>query len=154
MNQPQLTKAGRLRLQEQLETLRGDSRHEALERVKTARKFCDFREDVTYVEAVRERERIETKIVELERLLADAVIVDEGRPDVVAFGSRVVIRELPDGNDETYRLVGELEADLAEGTISVSSPLGSGLMGGVVGQSVSIASPAGPLDFEIVRIEP
>lgn len=154
MNQPQLTKAGRLRLQEQLETLRGDSRHEALERVKTARKFCDFREDVTYVEAVREQERIETKIVELERLLADAVIVDEGRSDVVAFGSRVVIRELPDGNDETYRLVGELEADLAEGTISVSSPLGSGLMGGVVGQSVSIASPAGPLDFEIVRIEP
>lgn len=154
MNQPQLTKAGRLRLQEQLETLRGDSRHEALERVKTARKFCDFREDVTYMEVVREQERIETKIIELERLLADAVIVDEGRPDVVAFGSRVVIRELPDGNDETYRLVGELEADLAEGTISVSSPLGSGLMGGVVGQSVSIASPAGPLDFEIVRIEP
>lgn len=154
MNQPQLTKAGRLRLQEQLETLRGDSRREALERVKTARKFCDFREDVTYVEAIREQERIETKIVELERLLADAVIFDESRTDVVAFGSRVVIRELPDGNDETYRLVGELEADLAEETISVSSPLGSGLMGGVVGQSVSIASPGGPLDFEIVRIEP
>ncbi|WP_214836227.1 transcription elongation factor GreA [Exiguobacterium sp. s36] len=154
MNHPRLTKAGRLRLQEQLETLRGDSRREALERVKTARKFCDFREDVTYADAVREQERIETKIIELERLLADAVIVDEGRPDVVAFGSRVVIRELPDGNDETYRLVGELEADLAEGTISVSSPLGSGLMGGVVGQSVSIASPGGPLDFEIVQIEP
>ncbi|WP_404353299.1 GreA/GreB family elongation factor [Exiguobacterium aurantiacum] len=154
MNHPRLTKAGRLHLQEQLETLRGDSRREALERVKTARKFCDFREDVTYADAVREQERIETKIIELERLLADAVIVDEGRPDVVAFGSRVVIRELPDGNDETYRLVGELEADLAEGTISVSSPLGSGLMGGVVGQSVSIASPGGTLDFEIVQIEP
>lgn len=154
MNHPRLTKAGRLRLQEQLETLRGDSRREALERVKTARNFCDFREDVTYADAVREQERIETKIIELERLLADAVIVDEGRPDVVAFGSRVVIRELPDGNDETYRLVGELEADLAEGTISVSSPLGNGLMGGVVGQSVSIASPGGPLDFEIVQIEP
>ncbi|WP_396129635.1 hypothetical protein [Exiguobacterium mexicanum] len=97
MHQPQLTTAGHLRLQEQLETLRGDSRREALERVKTARKFCDFREDVTYVEAVREQERIETKIIELERLLADAVIVDAGRPDVVTFGSRVVIRELPDG---------------------------------------------------------
>ncbi|MCT4775955.1 MULTISPECIES: GreA/GreB family elongation factor [Exiguobacterium] len=154
MNHPRLTKAGRLRLQEQLETLRGDSRREALERVKTARKFCDFREDVTYADAVREQERIETKIVELERLLADAVIVDAGRPYVVAFGSRVIIRELPDGNDETYRLVGELEADLAEGTISVSSPLGSGLMGGVVGQTVSIASPSGQIDFEIVQIEP
>ncbi|WP_214761962.1 hypothetical protein [Exiguobacterium sp. s146] len=79
MHRPQLTTAGRLRLQEQLETLRGDSRREALERVKTARKFCDFREDVTYVEAVREQERIETKIIELERLLADAVIVDADR---------------------------------------------------------------------------
>lgn len=154
MNHPRLTKAGRLRLQEQLETLRGDSRREALERVKTARKFCDFREDVTYADAVREQERIETKIVELERLLADAVIVDAGQSDAVAFGSRVIIRELPDGNDETYRLVGELEADLAEGTISVSSPLGSGLMGGVVGQSVTIDSPGGLLDFEIVRVEP
>lgn len=154
MNHPRLTKAGRLRLQEQLETLRGDSRRKALERVKTARKFCDFREDVTYADAVREQERIETKIVELERLLADAVIVDAGHSDAVAFGSRVIIRELPDGFDETYRLVGELEADLAEGTISVSSPLGSGLMGGVVGQTVSIASPSGQIDFEIVQIEP
>ena len=154
MHQPPLTTAGRHRLQEQLEMLRGDSRREALERVKTARKFCDFREDVTYADAVREQERIETKIVELERLLADAVIVEAGQPDVVAFGSRVIIRELPDEDDETYRLVGELEADLAEGTISVSSPLGSGLMGGVGGQSVTIDSPGGPLNFEIVRVEP
>ncbi|MFN3366094.1 MAG: GreA/GreB family elongation factor [Exiguobacterium mexicanum] len=153
MSKTQLTKAGRLRLIEQLETLRIEGRREALERVKAARKFCDFREDGTYFDAVREQERIETKIIELERTLADAVIVDEGRPDVVAFGSRVIIRELPDGADETYRLVGELEADLAKGTISVSSPLGSGLMGGVVGQSVTIDSPGGPLDFEIVRID-
>lgn len=154
MSKQQLTKSGRLRLIERLETLRVDGRREALERVKAARKFCDFREDVTYFDAVREQERIETQIVELERTIADAIIVDAGRSDVVAFGNRVIIRELPDGDDETYRLVGELEADLAKGTISVSSPLGSGVMGGVVGQSVSIASPDGPLDFEIVRIEP
>jgi transcription elongation factor GreA len=76
MPKPQLTKAGRLRLIEQLETLRVDGRREALERVKAARKFCDFREDVTYVDAVREQERIETKIIELARTLADAVIVE------------------------------------------------------------------------------
>lgn len=141
MSKPQLTKAGRLRLVEQLETLRIEGRREALERVKAARKFCDFREDVTYFDAVREQERIETKIIELERTLADAVIVDEGRPDVVAFGSRVIIRELPDG------------ADLANGSISATSPLGSGLIGATVGQSVTIDSPGGPLDFEIVRID-
>ena len=153
MHQPQLTTAGRHRLQDQLETLRGDSRREALERVKAARKFCDFREDVTYMDAVREQARIESKIVELERLLAHAVIVETGRSDVVAFGSRVVIREIPGGDEETYRIVGEHEADLAKGTIADTSPLGSGLIGGVVGQTVSIVSPGGRLDFEIVRIE-
>ncbi|WP_215190191.1 transcription elongation factor GreA [Exiguobacterium sp. s6] len=154
MSKPQLTKAGRLRLIEQLETLRIEGRREALERVKAARKFCDFREDVTYFDAVREQERIETKIIELERTLADAVVVEEeATAGKVGFGDTVTLRELPDGDTETYQIVGELEADLAKGTISVSSPLGSGLMGGVVGQSVTIDSPDGPLDFEIVRID-
>ncbi|UTT41704.1 GreA/GreB family elongation factor [Exiguobacterium aurantiacum] len=154
MPKPQLTKAGRLRLIEQLETLRIEGRREALERVKAARKFCDFREDVTYFEAVREQERIETKIIELERTLADAVIVEqEALAGDVGFGDTVTLRELPDGETETYQIVGELEADFANGTISATSPLGSGLMGGAVGQTVSIASPGGTLTFEIVRIE-
>lgn len=154
MSKPQLTKAGRLRLIEQLETLRIEGRREALERVKAARKFCDFREDVTYFDAVREQERIETKIIELERTLADAVVVEEeATAGKVGFGDTVTLRELPDGDTETYQIVGELEADLANGSISATSPLGSGLMGAGVGQTVSIASPGGTLTFEIVRIE-
>ncbi|TCI31939.1 transcription elongation factor GreA [Exiguobacterium sp. SL-10] len=154
MPKPQLTKAGRLRLIEQLETLRVDGRREALERVKAARKFCDFREDVTYVDAVREQERIETKIIELARTLADAVIVErESDAGQVGFGDTVTLRELPQEETETYQIVGELEADLANGTISATSPLGSGLMGGAVGQTVSIASPGGALMFEIVHIK-
>ncbi len=154
MSKPQLTKAGRLRLIEQLETLRIEGRREALERVKAARKFCDFREDVTYFDAVREQERIETKISELERTLAAAVVVEEeATAGEVGFGDTVTLRELPDGDTETYQIVGELEADLANGSISATSPLGSGLMGVTVGQTVSIASPGGTLTFEIVRIE-
>lgn len=154
MSKPQLTRAGRLRLIEQLETLRIEGRREALERVKAARKFCDFREDVTYFDAVREQERIETKISELERTLADAVVVEEeATAGEVGFGDTVTLRELPDGDTETYQIVGELEADLANGSISATSPLGSGLMGAAVGQTVSIASPGGTLTFEIVRIE-
>ncbi|WP_215190917.1 transcription elongation factor GreA [Exiguobacterium sp. s7] len=154
MSKPQLTKAGRLRLIEQLETLRIEGRREALERVKAARKFCDFREDVTYFDAVREQERIETKIIELERTLADAVVVEEeATAGKIGFGDTVTLRELPDGDTETYQIVGELEADLANGSISATSPLGSGLMGATVGQTVSIASPGGTLTFEIVRIE-
>ncbi|WP_404282992.1 GreA/GreB family elongation factor [Exiguobacterium aurantiacum] len=154
MSKPQLTRAGRLRLIEQLETLRIEGRREALERVKAARKFCDFREDVTYFDAVREQERIETKISELERTLADAVVVEEeATAGEVGFSDTVTLRELPDGDTETYQIVGELEADLANGSISATSPLGSGLMGATVGQTVSIASPGGTLTFEIVRTE-
>lgn len=154
MSKPQLTKSGRLRLIEQLETLRGSGRSEALERVKAARKFCDFREDVTYFEAIREQERIEAKIVELERTLDDVIVLDDAPTDCVSFGVKVWIQELPDGEEETYRIVGELEADLENGTISVSSPLGSGLIGKRVGDTARIDSPVGKLHFEIKRIEP
>lgn len=154
MSKPQLTKAGRLRLIEQLEMLRIEGRREALERVKAARKFCDFREDVTYIDAVREQARLETKIIELERTLADAVIMErKATAGQVGFGDTVTLRELPGCETETYQIVGELEADLANGTISATSPLGSGLIGATVGQSVTIDSPGGPLDFEIVRID-
>lgn len=149
----QLTSAGRLHLIEQLEMLRGDGRSRALERVKTARTFCDFREDVTYFDAVREQERIEVKIVELERALAESIVIEETSTNLVGFGVEVVIQEIPDGDDETYRVVSELEADLANGTISVSSPLGSSLMGCVVGQTVSVDSPEGTITFRILRIE-
>ncbi|WP_214793964.1 MULTISPECIES: GreA/GreB family elongation factor [unclassified Exiguobacterium] len=149
---PQLTVMGHDQVKNRLATLK-HARTVARERMRTARKFCDFREDVTYVEAVRDYERMEADILELERLLDDATIVESKQTDVVSFGNKVVIRERNDEETESYRIVSEAEADLGQGSISSSSPLGRNLIGATVGQIVHVESPEGTLAFEVLSIE-
>lgn len=149
---PQLTEYGHEQLKNKLAMLR-QARTDARERIRTARKFCDFREDVTYTEAVREFERIEADILEVEHFLDEATIVESEQSEVVTFGNRVVIRE---GGEETesYRIVSEAEADLERGSISMTSPLGCSLMGATVGQTIQIETPGGTIQVEVLNIEP
>lgn len=149
---PQLTEYGHEQLKNKLAMLR-QARTDARERIRTARKFCDFREDVTYTEAVREYERVEADIQDLERLLADVTIVESEQSEVVTFGNRVVIRE-GDEDTESYRIVSEAEADLERGSISMTSPLGLSLMGATVGQTIQIETPGGTIQVEVLNIEP
>lgn len=129
-------------------------RTDARKRIRTARKFCDFREDVTYREAVHEYERIEADILELNHLLDDAIIVISERSEVVTFGNQVVIRELQQVETERYRIVSEAEADLERGSISVTSPLGRRLMGATMGQMIQVETPGGTIQVEVLHIEP
>ncbi|WP_214875577.1 GreA/GreB family elongation factor [Exiguobacterium sp. CH10] len=149
---PQLTEYGHEQLKNKLAVLR-QARTDARERIRTARKFCDFREDITYTEAVREYERVEADIQDLERLLADVTIVESEQSEVVMFGNRVVIR-VGDEETESYRIVSEAEADLERGSISMTSPLGRSLMGTTVGQTIQIETPGGTIQVEVLNIEP
>ncbi|WP_214783649.1 GreA/GreB family elongation factor [Exiguobacterium sp. s183] len=149
---PQLTEYGHEQLKNKLAMLKQD-RTDARERIRTARKFCDFREDVTYTEAVREYERVEADIQNLERLLADVTIVESEQSEVVTFGNRVVIRE-GDEETESYRIVSEAEADLERGSISMTSLLGRSLMGATIGQTIQIETPGGTIQVEVLTIEP
>lgn len=149
---PQLTEYGHEQLKNKLAMLKQD-RTDARECIRTARKFCDFREDVTYTEAVREYERVEADIRDLKRLLADVTIVKSEQSEVVTFGNRVVIRE-GDEETESYRIVSEAEADLERGSISMTSPLGRSLMGATVGQTIQIETPGGTIQVEVLDIEP
>ncbi|MGE6491541.1 GreA/GreB family elongation factor [Exiguobacterium sp. NPDC077395] len=149
---PQLTENGHEQLKNKLAMLKQD-RTDARERIRKARKFCDFREDVTYTEAVREYERVEADILDLERLLADVTIVESEQSEVVTFGNRVVIRE-GDEETESYRIVSEAEADLERGSISMTSPLGRCLMGASVGQTIQVETPGGTIQVEVLNIEP
>lgn len=149
---PQLTEYGHEQLKNKLAMLKQD-RTDARERIRTARKFCDFREDVTYTEAVREYERVEADIQDLERLLADVTIVESEQSEVVTFGNRVVIRE-GDEETESYRIVSEAEADLERGSISMTSLLGRSLMGATIGQTIQIETPGGTIQVEVLNIEP
>lgn len=149
---PQLTEYGHEQLKNKLAVLR-QARTDARERIRTARKFCDFREDVTYTEAVREYERVEADIQDLERLLADVTIVESEQSEVVTFGNRVVIRE-GDEDTESYRIVSEAEADLERGSISMTSPLGLSLIGATIGQTIQVETPGGTIQVEVLSIEP
>lgn len=148
----QLTENGHEQLKNKLTVLKQD-RTDARERMRTARKFCDFREDVTYNEMVRDVERIEADLLELEHLLDEAIIVESEQSEVVTFGNRVVIRE-GDEETESYRIVSEAEADLERGSISMTSPLGRSLMGATVGQTIQVETPGGTIQVEVLNIEP
>lgn len=128
-------------------------RKASLERVKAARKFCDFREDVTYMELVREHERLEQTYLQIEDALSDAELIDEVDSDVIGIGSVVEIRELPDEPTETYRLVEAAEADMVNGSISIVSPLGAQLKGKQAGDRVVIRVQGEEIEFEIVEIK-
>ena len=128
-------------------------RKASLERVKAARKFCDFREDVTYRELVREHERLEQAYLQIEDALSDAELIDEVDPDVIGIGSVVEIRELPEEPIETYQLVGSAEADMVNGSISITSPLGAQLNGKQAGDRVVIRVQGEEIIFEIVEIK-
>ena len=97
---------------------------------------------------------LELKISEIETVLANARVIDETQLDTskVAIMSNVTIKNLKTGKEMTYKLVSETEADPKQMRISVTSPIGQGLLGKTRGESVKIQTPGGVLEFEVVEI--
>ena len=137
-----------------LETVR---EKEVAEQIKEARSFGDLSENSEYDEAKTEQGKLYSKIAELKVLIENAEIVDntdENVPkDTITLGSIVRVRDLEDGFEESYEIVGSQEANPREGRISDDSPVGRGLKGHKVGDTVTISAPAGDLQFMIVSVE-
>ena len=137
-----------------LETVR---EKEVAEQIKEARSFGDLSENSEYDEAKTEQGKLYSKIAELKVLIENAEIVDntdENVPkDTITLGSIVRVRDLEDGFEESYEIVGSQEANPREGRISDDSPVGRGLKGHKAGDSVTISAPAGDLQFLIISVE-
>ena len=137
-----------------LETVR---EKEVAEQIKEARSFGDLSENSEYDEAKTEQGKLYSKIAELKVLIENAEIVsnnDENVPkDTVTLGSIVRVRDVEDGFEETYEIVGSQEANPREGRISDDSPVGRGLKGHKAGDTVIISAPAGELKFQIISVE-
>lgn len=137
-----------------LETVR---EKEVAEQIKEARSFGDLSENSEYDEAKTEQGKLYSKIAELKVLIENAEIVsnnDENVPkDTVTLGSIVRVRDVEDGFEETYEIVGSQEANPREGRISDDSPVGRGLKGHKAGDTVTISAPAGELKFQIISVE-
>ncbi len=149
-----LTKEGLAELQEELDDLKQNVRPEVIGQIKEARAQGDLSENAEY-HAARDRQgQVEARIKELEYLIDNATMIDEDKKsNTVQVGSTVEIRYIADNEVETYYIVGSTEADPFENKISNESPIAKGIMGKKKGAVVTIESPNGNYDIEIVSLK-
>ena len=149
-----LTEEGLQKVKEELEYLTTTRRREVAQMIAEAKAEGDISENAGYDEAKTAQGFLEGRIRELENTLKRAqVIKEEGKKNVVSIGRTVVMREVGTDFDETYTIVGSLEADPINGRISNESPIGKALLGKKVGNKVKVESPGGEIEFQIVKIE-
>ncbi|GET47177.1 transcription elongation factor GreA [Capnocytophaga felis] len=147
------TADGLKKLREELNQLKDVERPKASQAIAEARDKGDLSENAEYDAAKEAQGLLEMKIAKLEALLANARLIDESQLDTskVLVLSTVKIKNLSNNMQMTYTLVAESEADLKSGKISVSSPIGKGLLGKEVGEIAEIKVPNGILKMEITR---
>ncbi len=149
-----LTPEGKAKLEEELNYLKTTGRDDIAEKIKVARSFGDLSENSEYDEAKNEQGKLEARIIELEESLRNAKIIDQNASngEVVHFGSKVKIKRADNGMILEYKILGETEANPAQGIISAQSPIGKGLLEHKKGEIVDIEVPAGIMSFEILEI--
>jgi len=154
MNYTYLTQEGYDNLQAELEELKSNGRSKIAKAIAEAREKGDLSENAEYDAAKEAQGMLELKINEMEKVMATARILDASTLDnskVVVF-SKVTIKNVSNGKEITYMLVSETEADIKSKKISVTSPIGKGLLGKAKGDIASISTPRGDMKFEIVEI--
>ncbi|MBU2632776.1 transcription elongation factor GreA [Patescibacteria group bacterium] len=146
-----LTKQGLEDLKKELEELKNTKRPIILERVSGARDMGDLSENAEYSAAKEELAFTDGRIEELEELLKQVVIIENGNgSSIIALGSKVTVNVK--GKKEDFMVVGEWEADPKEKKISHESPLGKALIGKKVGEIVEVEAPAGKMKYTIVSV--
>ena len=146
-----LTEDGGKRLEAELHELKTVKRPEIIRRIQEAKEFGELSEGNEPDEVKNDQAFTEGRIMMLERLLRDAIIVSDHSSDTVSIGATVSVRDDGSG-DRNFTIVGTEEIDLATGKISNESPLGQALVGRKVGENVTVETPAGPHAYEITGI--
>jgi len=147
-----ISEEGFEKLKEEARVLKTDKRQEISQRIEEAKKLGDLSENAEYMEAKEAQELNERKIAELEEVLRTAVIISKNRKKgVVQIGSTVIVKLK--GKTATFIITGSEEANPDEGKISNLSPLGNSLLDKKVGDAVTVKTPAGILEYEIVEIQ-
>lgn len=149
-----MTQEGYEKLKAELEDLKSKGRDDVAKAIAEAREKGDLSENAEYDAAKNAQGMLEMKINELEKVFANSRIIDETTLDTskVTVLTNVTIKNMNNNAEVTYKLVAEAEANLKEKKISVSSPIGQGLLGKEVGDIAQIHTPAGLINFKIVNI--
>ncbi len=149
-----MTPEGYEKLKQELEHLKTVERPRIAQAIAEARDKGDLSENAEYDAAKNEQGMLEKRINDLTKILANARVLDANELDTseVRILTRVTIRNKKTGKELTYQLVSASEADLKNKKISVSSPVGQGLLGKKVGETAFVQTPGGTVEFEIVDI--
>ncbi|OBX00642.1 transcription elongation factor GreA [Gallibacterium genomosp. 1] len=156
MQQIPMTVRGANLLREELEYLKNVRRPEIIKAIAEAREHGDLKENAEYHAAREQQGFCEGRIQEIEGKLSNAQIIDitkianNGR---VIFGATVVLVNVETDDEVTYQIVGDDEADIKQGLISVNSPIARGLIGKEVDDNVTITTPGGKVEFDIISVE-
>lgn len=147
-----LTPEGRAKLEAELEQLKTVRRAQVAERIHAAKEEGDIMENSAYDEAKNEQAFVEGRILTIEQMLKNAVMIDATRArDSVGIGSYVTVAE-PGNSTEVYHIVGSAEADPTRGRISNESPIGRALLGKRIGDEVQVKIPDGVRHLKIIDI--
>ena len=149
-----ITASGLRRLKEELKQLQTVERLKISKEIEVARGHGDLRENAEYHAAKEKQSHIEGRILNLNDWIARAEVIDVSKlsGDKVVFGATVKLLDAETDKEVTYTLVGELEADIKRRLISVTSPLARGLIGKAVGDLVTVQSPGGAREYEVVEV--
>ncbi|OOH91338.1 transcription elongation factor GreA [Pasteurellaceae bacterium 15-036681] len=156
MKQIPMTVRGAEKLREELDFLKNVRRPEIIKSIAEAREHGDLKENAEYHAAREQQGFCEGRIQEIEGKLGNAQIIDVTKmPNhgKVIFGATVTLMNVDTEEEVTYRIVGDDEANIKEGLISVNSPIARGLVGKDVDDSVTITTPGGKVEFDIVDVE-
>jgi transcription elongation factor GreA len=150
-----LTTAGAKRLREELEQLKSVQRPAVIPAIAEARAHGDLKENAEYHAAREQQGFIEGRIQQLEYALSHAQLIDVATlnaGDKVVFGATVVLAEAETDAEVTYSIVGDLESDIKQGLIAISSPIARALIGTHEGDTITIDAPAGQREYDIVSV--
>jgi transcription elongation factor GreA len=149
-----ITKKGYAALKAELERLKKVERPKNIKEIEEARGHGDLSENAEFHAAKERQSHIDVRIRELEHKLAEAQIIDTSNlsTEKVVFGSTVTVKDVQNGKEQRYTLVGPDEGDLKNGKISVQSPVGRALIGKRVGETVEVKTPAKVVEYEVRHI--
>ncbi|MBD1390689.1 transcription elongation factor GreA [Neiella sp. HB171785] len=151
-----MTVQGADSLREELDYLKGTRRPQIIEAIAEAREHGDLKENAEYHAAREQQGFCEGRIQEIEAKLSNAQIIDVSKMEAtgkVIFGATVVLLNIDTDAEVTYRIVGDDEADLKKNLISINSPIARGLIGKSEGDEVTVKTPGGDVEFEILEVK-
>ena len=155
MSKVPLTKQGADKMREELKKLKNEDRPRVIAAISEAREHGDLKENAEYHAAREEQSFIEARIKDYEGKLSNAPIIDIAdipHTGKVIFGVTVILEDADSGDELTYKIVGEDEADIKSGMISVSSPIARALIGKMEGDVATVATPGGKRELEIIEV--